>query len=369
MDGTGERQRAALFEHMITGFAYHRVVTDDDGRPIDYVFLEINPAFERLTGLRAADLIGRRVTEALPGIENDPADWIGTYGRVALGGDAVRFEQYSEALDRWYNVCAYSPEPGHFAVTFDEITALKQAQQEHDRLIRDLEQKNAELERFTYTASHQLRSPLVTVRGFLDALQEDLAAGDLDSVGDDIDRIRRAADRMNALLDQLLELSRVGRIAGDSAVSPVAELVDVVREALAGILERVTFEVDVPGSVTVCGDRGRLLEVLQNLLENAAKFSASAPDATVRVEAAGDARRTTIRVIDNGVGIPPEYQQRIFRLFERLDTAVPGTGIGLALTKRIVEHHGGTIAVHSAGTGHGATFEVELPASEPAVTE
>ncbi len=355
-----ERLRAALFAHMITGFAYHRVVLDDAGRPIDYVFLEINPAFERLTGLRAADLIGRRVTEALPGIEDDPADWIGTYGRVALGGEPVRFEQYSQALDRWYNVAAYSPEPEHFAVTFDEITALKKAEAERDRLIEDLERKNEELERFAYTASHELRSPLITIQGFVDALGEDLEEGDTQAVGEDLQRIGRAADRMGTMLDDLLNLSRIGRLVGDAGATPFGHLLDEARARVAGALGDI--ELRVSGrDVAVWGDRARLVEVLQNLLDNAAKFTRHQPNPEIRIDAEYTEAGCRIAVIDNGIGLDPAYHDRVFRLFERLDGSTPGTGIGLALVKRIVDHHGGRVVLSSEGLGAGCAVRIELP--------
>ncbi len=117
-----------LFETMVEGFAHHQIVLDDQGKPIDYTFLSINPAFEKLTGLKAADILGKTVTEALPGIENDPADWIGVYGKVALGGDPLHFEQYAETLKRWYSVFVYRPAPLQFVTLFHDVTERKQAE-------------------------------------------------------------------------------------------------------------------------------------------------------------------------------------------------------------------------------------------------
>ncbi len=114
-----------LFKNMINGFAFHKVLFDDSGRPCDYVFLEVNDAFERMTGLRREDIIGKKVTDVLPDIENDPADLIGTYGRVALTGQAIQFENYSVALKKWFSVSAYSPEKGYFASIFADVTDRK----------------------------------------------------------------------------------------------------------------------------------------------------------------------------------------------------------------------------------------------------
>ncbi|MDQ1329352.1 MAG: hypothetical protein QG641_2641, partial [Candidatus Poribacteria bacterium] len=124
-----EAEYYSLFDNMIDGFAYHKILLDETEKPIDYIFLEVNDAFGQFTGLKREDLIGKRVTQALPGIENDPADWIGIYGKVALTGDKIKFENYSTQLDRWYSVSAYSPERGYFITVFEDVTERKQAEQ------------------------------------------------------------------------------------------------------------------------------------------------------------------------------------------------------------------------------------------------
>ncbi len=122
------QQFETLFSKMLNGFAYHRIIVDISGKPVDYVFLAANQAFERMTGLKRQDVVGKKVSEVLLGIENDPADWIGTYGKVALTGQPVIFENYNDALDKWYSVSAYSPKKGYFVTLFEEITAHKKAE-------------------------------------------------------------------------------------------------------------------------------------------------------------------------------------------------------------------------------------------------
>ncbi len=115
-----------LLENMINGYAYHKVILDEDEKPVDYVFLEVNKAFERLTGLKRDEIIGKKVTEVLPGIENDPADWIGVYGIVAITGEPVKFENYARNLEKWFSIYAYSPRKGYFVALFEDITVLKE---------------------------------------------------------------------------------------------------------------------------------------------------------------------------------------------------------------------------------------------------
>ena len=122
----GDRKQFNMFiEKMLDGFAYHKIVVDKAGKPVDYVFLEVNRAFEKMTGLKRAQIIGKKVTEVIPGIEKDPADWIGVYGRVALTGEPVQFENQAIPLGKWYHVSAYCPEKGYFVALFDDITESK----------------------------------------------------------------------------------------------------------------------------------------------------------------------------------------------------------------------------------------------------
>jgi PAS domain S-box-containing protein len=131
---SSERKYSALFENMQDGFAYHKVLFDKAGRPVDYVFLEINDAFERLTGLKRENVLGKTVTEVLPGIENDPADWIGKYGKVATTGQPMKFESYSAPLQKWHLVFAYSPEEGYFVATFEDVSERKRTEDAIRRL-------------------------------------------------------------------------------------------------------------------------------------------------------------------------------------------------------------------------------------------
>ncbi len=127
--GSDRSQIANFFSKMLNGFAYHRIVVDASGKPIDYVFLEINGPFEKMTGLKKEEIIGRKVTEVLAGIEKDPADWIGVYGRVALSGESIQFENYAEPLSKWFHISAYSPQKEYFIALFEDITDRKRAEE------------------------------------------------------------------------------------------------------------------------------------------------------------------------------------------------------------------------------------------------
>lgn len=234
---------------------------------------------------------------------------------------------------------------------------------ERQRQEDELKSKNTELEQFTYTVSHDLRGPLITIKGFASALLADAAAGRTDRRPEDLQRIVAAADKMASLLNDLLKLSRVGRIVNPPATVSMARLAEDVLELLAGSIAGCHARVAIqPGLPPAYGDAQRLREVLQNLVENALKFPAPGREPAIEIGfQTGGGGPGAYFVRDHGRGIEPRFHETIFGLFNKLDSRSEGTGIGLALVRRIVEFHGGAIWVESAGPGQGATFYFTLP--------
>lgn len=177
-----EQKLQTLFHNMSEGFAYHRIVINEGGKPCDYVFLEANEAFERLTGLSAGSIVGKRATEALPGIESDPTDWIGKYGQVALTGKPIHFESHSAQLRKWYSVSAFSPYKGFFAVTFSDISERKQVEEQLRRAHDELDQKVRE-------RTEELRKANSTLRMISECNQILVHANDEKGLMDEICRI------------------------------------------------------------------------------------------------------------------------------------------------------------------------------------
>jgi signal transduction histidine kinase len=246
-----------------------------------------------------------------------------------------------------------------------DISRRREAEAERETLIKELEFKNAELERFTYTASHDLKSPLITIKGFLAMLERDSAAGDAGRVKADIARIGSAADKMKQLLDALLDLSRVGRPATHPEPLDFGMLAREAMELLAGPIGQHHAQVLLaPQLPIVRGDRLRLRELLQNLMENAIKFSCHRERVRIEIGSRRDNGEVVLYVKDNGIGIEPRHHERIFGLFDKLDPSATGTGVGLALVKQIVETHGGRIWVESQGRAAGACFCFTLPIAE-----
>jgi signal transduction histidine kinase len=193
-------------------------------------------------------------------------------------------------------------------------------------------------------------------------LSEDLAGLGMESVMENLTQISHAADKMGHLLADLLELSRIGRLVNPPEDVPLQEVANEALALVRGQIEGENVRVDIsPNLPVVFGDRARLLEVLQNLIDNASKYMGTESQPRIEISVRGDGDEPVCCVRDNGIGIEPHYHEKVFGLFDQLDPTVEGSGIGLALAKRIVEVHGGRIWVESQGRGHGSTFCFTIP--------
>ena len=246
-------------------------------------------------------------------------------------------------------------------VVLSDITERKRAEEEVQQKAKELQEKNAELERFTYAVSHDLRSPLITIQTFQRQLEQDVQSQDMVRAEKDLNYIRTAADKMNRLLGELLRLSRVGRSINPPEEAPLQAIVKEALDLVAGRINRGGVRVDLTEEpVMLTGDRRRLVEVFQNLVDNAAKFMGEQPAPRVEIGLEHAGKELVLFVRDNGIGIDPQLQPLVFGLFKKLDPATEGEGLGLALVRRIVEIHGGRIWVESEGIGTGATFRFTL---------
>ncbi len=240
-------------------------------------------------------------------------------------------------------------------VTFLDITERKQAE-------KKLQDKNRELERFTYTVSHDLKSPLITIQSYAGMIRQDMEAGHHERAKGDIKRIEGAAEKMTNLLNDLLELSRIGKQMNPTSLVDMSLLVTNVLSQLVGPLKQRLVDVVVqPDLPAVYGDHRRIAEALQNLVENAVKYMGDQPVPRVEIGCRQNDSEVVFFVGDNGQGIDLRHHEDIFGLFNQLDAKSEGTGVGLALVKRIIELHGGKVWVESEGGGMGSRFCFTLP--------
>ncbi len=344
--------------------AFEAILVHDGGRIVD-----ANQALCDLGGYKWHELVGRDAFELIAPehrelvYRNLLADNGRPYEIEALRRDGTRLPVEVQGRSFPYRGQV------HRVVSIRDISERKKAERVRESLIRELEAKNVELERFGYTVTHDLKAPLVTIRGFADYVERDVREGRTDRLGADARRIAEAVGKLQQLLDELFEVSRAGRPVGPPVAVPAAEIVQEALRLVSGDRSEVRARVLVAGSLPVLfGDRARLVQVFRNLLDNAVKFAAGAAEPLVTVEARPPLDgKAVLAVRDNGIGIEPRHRDRVFDLFEKLDPRGEGSGIGLAVVRRVVESHGGRVWLESEGRGAGTTACLTLPIAASAV--
>jgi len=351
-------------------------VIDKDG-----VVIAWNRAIEVMTGIQAKEIMGKGDYEyAIPFYGERRPVLIDLLLRQVkeIEDKYVRIERKDEALEGE----AYMPNMnagsvylyGKAAALYDstgnlygaiesirDVTERRNAEQVRERLVKELESKNAEMERFTYTVSHDLRSPLITVSGLVGFLKSDLDKGNITRTTTFLERITNAIAKMDNLLKDTLELSRIGRVA-----NPPEKVAfdDIVQDALSQVQERITksgTKITVAEAMPdVFVDKMRIAEVMVNLIENGIKYMGDQAHPEIEIGHRIKDGQYTFFVKDNGMGIDPSQFDKVFELFYKVNAKSEGTGAGLAIVKRIIEVQGGRIWVESEN-GMGSTFCFNLP--------
>jgi len=362
---SSEARYRNLFETMSEGFSIDEIILDDTGTPVDLRYLEVNPAFERHTGLKAADIVGRTTLELFPTAERA---WFERYGKVALTGEPAHFEEWFGPLGRYYEVSVYRTEPNRFAVVFIDITERKKAEADIMKLSEnmaarnlELESVNKELDAFNYSVSHDLRAPLRTVSGFSKIIYEDYA-DKLDEQGRDyLSRIKNGSDRMTHLIDDLLRLSHISRQNVERMDYDLSTLAFAVVNSLPETAPARNTEVVIAEGLRAVVDPNLMKIALTNLFDNAWKFTSKTENARIEFGVTEKDAKIVYFVKDNGAGFDPDYAERMFRPFQRLhsEKEFEGTGIGLAIVERIIRRHDGRVWAEGEA-GKGATIYFTL---------
>jgi PAS domain S-box-containing protein len=363
-----EQRYEILFQHMLDGFALHEIICDAGGKPVDYRFLEVNPAFERHTGLEAGDIKGRTVREVLPMVEQV---WIETYGQVALTGEPMIFEEYSAAQDKFFHVSAFRPAPMQFACIFTDISHRKRYERDLRQAKEAAEAANVAKSEFLANMSHEIRTPLNGIMGILQVFDFQSLSGEQKKL---IDLATTSAGRLSGLLSDILDLARIE--SGKLAIAPVPFDPRELRSSTLGLFEMVAkgrnlsleFILDPSLPPVLVGDESRLRQVLFNLVGNALKFTETG---FVRVEIAPlhgfDHPRILFCVTDSGTGISDHHLKEVFSPFVQGEDSYvrrhQGAGLGLAIVKRIVGLLGGCLCVDSDRGGTCICFSVPMSAS------
>jgi PAS domain S-box-containing protein len=371
-----EERYRTLISSMDEAFAIVQVLVDADGQPVDYRFEEVNRALEEQSGL--VNAAGKTIREMVPDIE---PRWIELYGRVALQREPARFTEHSAAMGYWWDVYATpmgEPHERRLAILFTDVTAKKRADESLRQLAADLSETNRRKTEFLATLAHELRNPLAPMRTGLDLLRMTGRKEQPAPAGQGSERVLDMMDRqlkqMVHLIDDLMDVSRINSGKIELKMERI-DLRDAIRNAVEAALPAAaaadhTLGVELPAqALPVDFDTTRLAQILGNLLTNAVKYTPGG--GRIQVALRQDDGAALIAVSDTGLGIALDEQRHVFDMFSQVSRnmgrAQGGLGIGLSLVRSLVEMHGGTIRVESAGPGQGSTFTVALPLPQDAL--
>ena len=371
-----EERFRSLFENMLNGFAYCQMLVEA-GSPPDFLYLQVNRAFESLTGLKG--VVGKKGSEVIPGIQESDPELLERYARVAQTGRPETFENYLEPLKMWFSISVYSPQKGYFVTVFDVITDRKRAEQElqayseyleemvneRTRALQEAQEKMIRQERLATlgqlagSVGHELRNPLGVISNaiyFLKMTQPDATTKVLEY----LDIIEKETKTSDKIVTDLLDFTRIKSI--DREPTRVADLFEQTLQRYS-VPPSVDVQLDLPPHLPpVYADPAQVVQVLGNLVTNACQAMASADGLpgvgklTLSASLQGD--MIAIAVQDTGMGIPPENMGKLFEpLFT---TKTKGIGLGLAVSQKLIEANGGRIEACSE-PGKGSTFTVYLP--------
>jgi PAS domain S-box-containing protein len=368
--GEGERRYQQLLKEMLSGFARHEIICDRDGKPRDYRFVEANPAFERITGFRSEDIVGKTATEIMPNVE---LQWLQHFGEVALTGEPFHVTEYDHIMQRYLEVFAYSLQKGQFSIIFKDLTECKREEEARMELEEQLRQsrKIEAIGRLAGGVAHDFNNLLLPIIGYSEMALLDME--ETNGLHGDLEAILNAANRARELTHQLLAFGRkqvltMGVLNLNRELSVVGKMLRrLIREDI-DIISRLDSDL---GSIKA--DPSQIQQILLNLAANANEampnggmLNVATANANLDVHyadthpGAKPGAYVMISVNDNGVGMDSETVDHIFEPFFSTKKEGSGSGLGLATVYGIVKQHNGYIWAES-DLGKGTTFSLFFP--------
>jgi len=366
-----------VLESAQSGIMSFKAVRDEYGKIIDFKFIQVNRIGAEMVKKKSQELIGKSLLETFPG--NKEEGLFDEYIAVTEINTILKTEKYykHDQIDLWFRIVAVKLEDG-FTVTFDNISTEKRYESELQNYIFDLKRSNNELEQFAFVASHDLQEPLRKIQTFGERLKINSGYELSDNSIIYVDKMLSASKRMSNLINDLLSFSRLSRTKESISKVNLNEVLQDVQNDLELAIQNKQAVIKTGDLPYIEGVSSQLYQLFFNLIGNALKFSREGvqPEILIRAEKfikyqEEDARKKKIPFVritlsDNGIGFENQYAERIFEIFQRLHgkSEYDGTGIGLAICKRIVTNHRGNISAKGK-PGEGADFVIELPQFHP----
>lgn len=362
----------SLFMHMPNGFMYNSIVANEAGEPIDFIYLEVNDAYEKLIGRPKRDIVGQKFSELFPEKLPDYTKLIHWFGEVAYTGKSrVEREYYSTVSNRWYSMAAYSPERGYCAVIITDISDRKNSEKTLKKAKDEAESANKAKSEFLANMSHEIRTPINGIVGMIDLTL--LATLDCEQ-RENLITAKSCANSLLSIINDILDFSKMeaGKLRIETVHFKVREFIEDVVKAHTHKARNKNIELNYKFSCQVpavlAGDPNRIRQILNNLIDNAIKFTDTGEvSLTVKTgKQVTDRIELILSVADTGIGISQDDMNKLFRTFSQVDGSITrkygGTGLGLAISKQLVEMMGGQIWVESS-QGEGSVFYFALPLS------
>jgi PAS domain S-box-containing protein len=360
------RDRLNLFINSSqTGLCLFQPVIDHKGEVTDFTFDIANNSFAYLIGRTPDELTGKSIGELSPEFKTDGS--FENFKHTYLTGEPTRFEvHHVDGTERWLDTTCTKMEEG-ILITINDITEVKRLHLQLEKSIDDLKNSNANLEAFAYAASHDLKEPIRKISFFSDFIKNDINSTLGAESKSIFDRLLGSVSRMNLLIDDLLSYSQITFQNAEFSEVDLNSVVDTVLSDLDVLIEQKHATIKRERLPVIQGHVRQLQQLFHNLVSNALKYSRPGvpPEIVITTRKISGSAQHLIEVKDNGIGFPTEDAERIFNVFQRLhgNGEIKGTGIGLAIVRKVVENHKGHIVAESQ-PGKGATFRLMLPAKD-----
>lgn len=357
-----ERKYSSIFSHLTSGFSYHKIIKNARGKPVDYKFIEINDSFEKITGIKRKDIIGKCFTEVFPNVEKETHDLIQVYGNTAITGKSIKFEKKWKSKNKWFHISVYSPKKDYFVTIFDDITESKRSQEILKEAYEELKKIDELKSQLLRDVSHELRSPISIINMSSDIIVDEMKKNrpDMAKIRKYILMSKRHSNIFSEQIGHIVELSKLQNIK--RLTKSNVDIKKIIEESILDIKPiaenkklKLTSKIDKLPKISA--EQTLLRSLMRNLLSNAVKFTEKG---SITVSAKKNSQQIFISISDTGAGISESEVDKVFDAFTQHDPSIDGLGIGLTICKNIVDLHGGEITLKSK-IKKGSEFTVQIP--------